>query len=117
MSGENDMSAYAEIFASESQEFLQLMNDALLAMEEHPKDLGPVDEVFRAAHSLKGMAAAMGYESIAQTAHELEDLVAAGIIDPAKVVRTALQNASSIAGLLLTTEVIVTEKQDDEDED
>ena len=42
MSGENDMSAYAEIFASESQEFLQLMNDALLAMEEHPKAFPPI---------------------------------------------------------------------------
>ena len=40
---------------------------------------------------------------------EYEDLVAAGIIDPTKVVRTALQNASSIAGLLLTTEAAVTD--------
>ena len=40
---------------------------------------------------------------------EFEDLVAAGIIDPTKVVRTALQNASSIAGLLLTTEAAVTD--------
>lgn len=70
-----DMSAYAEIFAGESREFLELMNTALLALEERPGDLGPVDEVFRAAHSLKGMAAAMGYEAIAQAAHELEDLV------------------------------------------
>lgn len=71
----SDMSAYAEIFQSESQEFLQLMNDALLALEDHPADLAPVDEVFRAAHSLKGMAAAMGYGAIAQAAHELEELV------------------------------------------
>jgi chaperonin GroEL len=41
---------------------------------------------------------------------EYEDLVAAGVIDPTKVTRTALQNASSIAGLLLTTEAVVTEK-------
>jgi chaperonin GroEL len=40
---------------------------------------------------------------------QIEDLVAAGIIDPTKVVRTALQNASSIAGLLLTTDAAVTE--------
>jgi chaperonin GroEL len=40
---------------------------------------------------------------------QFEDLVAAGIIDPTKVVRTALQNAASIAGLLLTTEAAVTE--------
>lgn len=43
-----------------------------------------------------------------------EDLVAAGVVDPAKVVRSALQNAASIAGLILTTEVLVSEKRDQE---
>jgi len=41
---------------------------------------------------------------------EFEDLIAAGIIDPAKVVRSALQNAGSIAGMVLTTEALVVEK-------
>src|SRR5690348_4056367 len=49
----------------------------------------------------------------AQTA-EFEDLVAAGVIDPTKVTRTALQNAASIAGLLLTTECVVVEKKEKE---
>ena len=44
-----------------------------------------------------------------------EDLVAAGIIDPALVARTALQQAASVAGLMLTTDVIITELKDDED--
>jgi len=43
----------------------------------------------------------------------LHDLVAAGIIDPAKVTRSALQNAASIAGLMLTTEVLISELQED----
>ncbi|HTF40445.1 MAG TPA: TCP-1/cpn60 chaperonin family protein, partial [Propionibacteriaceae bacterium] len=43
---------------------------------------------------------------------EYEDLVAAGVIDPTKVTRTALQNAASIAGLLLTTECVVVEKKE-----
>ena len=42
-----------------------------------------------------------------------EDLVAAGVIDPAKVTRTALQNAASIAGLMLTTEAMIADVQDD----
>jgi len=42
-----------------------------------------------------------------------EDLVKAGVIDPTKVTRTALQNAASIAGLLLTTECVVVEKKED----
>jgi len=49
------------------------------------------------------------------TTETYEDLVAAGIIDPALVARTALQNAASVAGLMLTTDVIVTELKDDED--
>jgi chaperonin GroEL len=42
-----------------------------------------------------------------------EDLVQAGVIDPTKVTRTALQNAASIAGLLLTTEALIVEKKED----
>jgi len=49
----------------------------------------------------------------AQT-EEYEDLVKSGVIDPAKVTRSALQNAASIAGLMLTTEALVSEIQDDE---
>ena len=45
---------------------------------------------------------------------EFEDLVAAGIIDPAKVTRCALQNAASIAGLMLTTEALISEIQEDD---
>lgn len=48
----------------------------------------------------------IGYNVLTQ---KFEDLVAAGVIDPAKVTRSALQNASSIAGLLLTTEVLISE--------
>ena len=47
-------------------------------------------------------------------ADEYEDLVAAGVMDPTKVTRTALQNAASIAGLLLTTECVVVEKKEKE---
>jgi chaperonin GroEL len=52
-----------------------------------------------------------GYNALTD---EFEDLVAAGVIDPTKVTRTALQNASSIAGLLLTTEAVVVEKKEEE---
>ncbi len=52
-----------------------------------------------------------GYNALTD---EFEDLVAAGVIDPTKVTRTALQNAASIAGLLLTTEAVVVEKKEEE---
>ena len=45
---------------------------------------------------------------------EYVDMVAAGVIDPTKVVRTALENSSSVAGMLLTTEAIVTDKPDED---
>ena len=46
---------------------------------------------------------------------EYTDLVKAGVIDPAKVVRTAMQNAASVAGLMLTTETLIAEKPKKED--
>ena len=51
-----------------------------------------------------------GYNALTDT---YENLVQAGVIDPTKVTRTALQNAASIAGLLLTTECVVVEKKED----
>lgn len=65
---------------------------------------GVVVERVRAADGASGFNAATG---------EYEDLVAAGIIDPAKVTRSTLQNAASIAALLLTTEALIAEQPDD----
>ena len=55
----------------------------------------------------------MLFRSYNVVTEEFEDLVAAGVIDPAKVVRSALQNAASIAGLMLTTEALISEFQED----
>ena len=52
----------------------------------------------------------VGYNAVNE---QFEDLVVAGIIDPAKVTRCALQNAASIAGLMLTTEALISEIQED----
>ena len=60
---------------------------------------------------VRAQKGAVGFNAASE---EYEDLMKAGIIDPTKVVRTALQNASSVAGLLLTTEAIVAEKPKDE---
>jgi chaperonin GroEL len=65
-------------------------------------------EKVRAEKGAKGFDAATG---------EYVDLSKAGIVDPLKVTRSALQNASSIAALLLTTEVLIVERVEDEDED
>ena len=71
----DDMSAYKEVFLSESAEYIQAITDGLLALESDPHDLEPVETVFRGAHSLKGMAAAMGYSRTAELTHKMESLM------------------------------------------
>ncbi len=61
---------------------------------------------------VKSASGSVGFNA---AAGKLEDLVEAGIIDPAKVARCALQNAASVAGLMLSTNVMITELEDDED--
>ena len=75
MSDGLDMSVYWEAFLSESTEYLQGIVDALLTLESDPEDLEPVEAVFRAAHSLKGMSATMGYERTASLTHTMESLM------------------------------------------
>jgi len=70
-----DMNAYREVFLSESAEYLQGVVDALLTLESDPEDLEPVEAVFRAAHSLKGMSGTMGYERTASLTHTMESLM------------------------------------------
>lgn len=72
----DDMSAYRDVFLSESAEYLQAITDGLLALESNPIDLEPVETVFRGAHSLKGMAAAMGYVRTQELTHKMESLMA-----------------------------------------
>ncbi|MYB03851.1 MAG: chaperonin GroEL, partial [Acidimicrobiaceae bacterium] len=57
--------------------------------------------------------AASGSEGFDAVAGEIVDLIGAGVIDPVKVTRAALQNAASIAGLMLTTEVLVADKPEE----
>jgi two-component system chemotaxis sensor kinase CheA len=75
MSDELDMGAYRQVFLSESAEYLQGIVDALLTLESDPDDLEPVEAVFRAAHSLKGMSGTMGYEQTASLTHTMESLM------------------------------------------
>ncbi len=70
-----DMASYREAFLSESAEYLQGIVEALLTLESNPDDLEPVEAVFRAAHSLKGMSATMGYERTAELTHTMESLM------------------------------------------
>ncbi|HEX6434938.1 MAG TPA: chemotaxis protein CheA, partial [Gemmatimonadales bacterium] len=70
-----DLSKYAALFVTESREHLKACNSSLLAWESEPAAVEPVDRLFRAIHTIKGMAATMGYAAVAQLAHRIENLL------------------------------------------
>ncbi|MHA6258729.1 chemotaxis protein CheW [Sporosarcina sp. CAU 1771] len=70
-----DTSQYLDMFIEESKEHLQSCNEHLLELEKSPQDLTIVNEVFRSAHTLKGMSATMGYEDIADLTHTMENVL------------------------------------------
>lgn len=70
-----DMSQYLEIFIEESKEHLQHMNGILLELEKTPEDLNLINEIFRIAHTIKGMSGTMGYTKVATLTHEMENVL------------------------------------------
>jgi two-component system, chemotaxis family, sensor kinase CheA len=70
-----DLSKYAALFLAESREHLKACNSSLLEWERDPAAIEPVDRLFRAIHTIKGMAATMGYAPVAQLAHASENLL------------------------------------------
>jgi len=69
-----DISEYLPMFLAEAREHLQELNLAIVRIEEQPDDRETVDEIFRIAHSLKGMSATMGFAQIAALTHEMENV-------------------------------------------
>ncbi|MEN3284018.1 MAG: two-component system, chemotaxis family, sensor kinase CheA [Solirubrobacteraceae bacterium] len=69
-----DTSQYIQMFLAECREHLQELNLAIVRVEERPDDSATVDEIFRIAHSLKGMSATMGFQGMAALTHEMEDV-------------------------------------------
>jgi len=70
-----DTSEYLPMFLAECRENLQELNLAVVRLEEAPEDRETVDAIFRIAHSLKGMAATMGFEGMATLTHKMEDVL------------------------------------------
>ncbi|MBE6014542.1 MAG: chemotaxis protein CheA [Lachnospiraceae bacterium] len=86
-----DVSQYLEIFLDETKEHLQSLNENLLVIEKEPENKDTINEIFRAAHSLKGMAGTMGFKRMQRLTHDMENVfseirngkmtVTAGLID------------------------------------
>jgi two-component system chemotaxis sensor kinase CheA len=70
-----DMSQYLEVFNTEATELLDKLNQTLLLLEKSPEELKFVEELFRIAHTLKGMSAAMGFKKVAGLTHHMEDVL------------------------------------------
>ena len=75
MAGPLDKSGIIEFFLVEAGEHLQNLNSGLLALEKTPDDRAVIDELFRAAHTLKGSAAMMGFQGVSDVAHKSEDML------------------------------------------
>lgn len=69
-----DVSQYLEIFIEEAKEHLQSLNEHLLILEREPENENTINEIFRAAHSLKGMSGTMGYKRMQRLTHDMENV-------------------------------------------
>ena len=69
-----DLSQYLDIFVEETKEHLNNLNDQVLILEAEPENIDTVNEIFRAAHSLKGMAGTMGFKRMQRLTHNMENV-------------------------------------------
>lgn len=70
-----DTSQYLSMFLEESMDNLQTLNESLLQLEQEPEDIDKLNEIFRVAHTIKGMAATMGFNEMAELTHKMEDVL------------------------------------------
>lgn len=70
-----DTSQYLSMFLEESIDNLQTLNEALLYLEQQPEEVDKINEIFRVAHTIKGMAATMGFNEMAELTHKMEDVL------------------------------------------
>lgn len=70
-----DLNQYISLFIEESREHLQNMNEALLDLEKDTTNISLINEIFRVAHTLKGMSGTMGFTNMANLTHEMENVL------------------------------------------
>lgn len=98
-----DMSHYRELFLSETREHINNLNTLIVALEQNTGHRETIDALFREAHSIKGMAATMGFDRTAQLSHHLEDLLggfrSSGVV-PSSTIDYLLTGIDILDGLL-----------------
>ena len=70
-----DVSQYKELFVSEATEHLEALNQSLLELEKDPENPDMLTEIFRSAHTLKGMSATLGFDQLTELSHEMENVL------------------------------------------
>ncbi|MFS8500203.1 MAG: chemotaxis protein CheA [Caldicoprobacter sp.] len=99
-----DNEQYMKLFIEESKEHLQNLNNNLLVLEQQPDNADVINEIFRSAHTLKGMAGSMGFKNMANLAHAMEnvlDKIRKGNMDVSADIMDALFEALDILDGLL----------------
>ncbi len=111
-----DLSKYAALFLAESREHLNACNGSLLDWERKPSAVEPVDRLFRAIHTIKGMAATMGYAGVARLAHAGETLLDAlrqGRVAAGPAVFQLLYRAVDSLGVMIESAAVGGEQEPD----
>ncbi|HHX59604.1 MAG TPA: chemotaxis protein CheA [Epulopiscium sp.] len=133
-----DMNQYMQMFIEESQDNLQRLNENLLKLEKDPEDLGILNEIFRIAHTLKGMSGTMGFTKIQNLTHNAENVlselrtgeikVSTGLIDILfssldalenyvdEIVRTGIEGHEEYSHIIVSLNAIL-ESKDSKKED
>ncbi|MCR5670971.1 MAG: Hpt domain-containing protein, partial [Butyrivibrio sp.] len=108
-----DVSQYLSVFLDEAKEHLQSLNDNIMVLEGDPENEDCINEIFRSAHSMKGMAGTMGYTRMQNLTHDMEDVfsdVRAGKIKiKSEMIDILLQCLDAIQGYVDN----ITENQDE----
>lgn len=101
-----DLAKYRALFLEEATDHLAEMSRALLDLEKDPAHGEAIDLVFRMAHSIKGMASSLGYDSITEVAHRLEDRMvvhrAAGRVDRGEGIATLFRGLEGLERMVET---------------
>ncbi|HKA13964.1 MAG TPA: chemotaxis protein CheA [Myxococcota bacterium] len=99
-----DLAKYRAIFIEESTEHFAEISQALLELEKDPARVDAIDVVFRMAHSIKGMAASLGYDSITELAHKLEDRMQlvreAGVVEPREELSVLFRGLTALEAMV-----------------